>query len=141
MRGMIADHRQDWPAADVHYETARKLAVQPAPIYNNMGVSLMARRDWPAAEAAFRQALQHDPELFEAKNNLALTYALRKRYALPVMPLTEEERAILLHNIAMVALRQGDREVALNLLQQSVDIHPRRWAPAAEKLAALKAEG
>ncbi|MGG7566683.1 tetratricopeptide repeat protein [Rhodovulum sp. DZ06] len=139
LRGMIADQRQDWPAADVHYEMARQMAPNPAPILNNIGVSLLARGDYPAAETAFRDALDHDATLFEAKNNLALSFALRRRYTLPVLALTEEERAILLHNVAMVALRQGDREVAINLLERSVETHPRHWGPAADKLAALKA--
>ena len=138
LRGMIADHRRDWAAADAHYDAARKLTAQPAPIYNNIGVSKMARGDMQGAEDAFRQALIHDPRLFEAKNNLALSYALQKQYRLPVISLTEEERAILLHNIALVALRQGDEKVALGLLQQSVKAHPRRWAPAADKLATLQ---
>ncbi|MFT6772920.1 MAG: Tfp pilus assembly protein PilF [Paracoccaceae bacterium] len=138
LRGMIADHHRDWPAADAYYDTARKLTAQPAPIYNNIGVSKMARGDMAGAEQAFRQALIHDPRMFEAKNNLALSYALQKQYRIPVISLTEEERAILLHNIALVALRQGDETVAVGLLQQSVKIHPRHWAPAAEKLATLQ---
>ena len=99
---------------------------------------MMARGDMKAAEDAFRQALIHDPRLFEAKNNLALSYALQRQYRLPVISLTDEERAVLLHNIALVALRQGDEKVALGLLQQAVKIHPRRWAPAADKLAVLQ---
>ncbi|MFT4793400.1 MAG: Flp pilus assembly protein TadD [Paracoccaceae bacterium] len=138
LRGMIADHRSDWAAADIHYEAARKLTAQPAPIYNNIGVSKMARGDMKGAATAFREALIHDPRMFEAKNNLALSYALQREYRLPVISLTEEERAILLHNIALVALRQGDEAVGLGLLQQSVKSHPRRWAPAADKLATLQ---
>lgn len=138
LRGMIADHRRDWSAADAHYDAARKLTAQPAPIYNNIGVSKMARGDMKGAETAFREALIHDPRMFEAKNNLALSYALQREYRLPVISLSEEERAILLHNIALVALRQGDEQVALGLLQQSVKVHPRRWAPAADKLATLE---
>lgn len=139
MLGMIADHKGDWPAADVHYDTARRLAVQPAPIWNNIGVSMLARRDYKAAEDAFREALKHDPTLFAAKNNLGLAFALQKRYALPVVAMSEEERAILMHNMALQALRNGDRKTAINLLERSVETHPRRWAPASDKLAALRA--
>ena len=138
LRGMVADHRRDWPAADGYYGEARRLTAQPAPIYNNIGVSMLARGDMQGAEDAFRQALIHDPRMFEAKNNLTLSYALQKQYRLPVISMTEEERAVLLHNIALVALRQGDEAVALGLLQQAVKVHPRRWAPAADKLAALQ---
>jgi Tfp pilus assembly protein PilF len=101
-------------------------------------VSKLARGDMKGAETAFREALIHDPRLFEAKNNLAPSYALQREYRLPVISLSEEERAILLHNIALVALCQGDDQVALGLLQQSVKVHPRRWAPAADKLATLE---
>ena len=137
LRGMIADQRGDWPGADVHYETARSIAADPAPVHNNIGVSMLARRDFDAAAASFRAALDHDPTMFAAKNNLALTFALQKRYVLPLMPMDEEERSILLHNVALQALRNGDRDQAISLLRRAVDTHPRRWPPAAEKLAAL----
>lgn len=141
LRGMIADHRGDWPSADAAYQAALGLTAQPASIHNNIGVSMMSRGDMKAAEAAFQEALRYDSSLFSAKNNLALSYALQKQYRLPLVPMSEEERAVLLHNIAVVALRQGDKKTAITLLERAVATHPRHWPPAADKLAALRAEG
>lgn len=141
LRGVIADHHGDWIAADVAYQEALRMTAQPASIHNNIGVSMMARGDLDAAGAAFREALTNDPNLFAAKNNLGLSFALKKEYRLPTVTMSEEERALILHNMAMVALRQGDREVAVSLLERAVAIHPRHWPPAADKLETLRKEG
>lgn len=135
--GLIADQRADWGAADAAYARARALSAQPAGPLNNWGVSLMARGDFAAAEARFEEALSYEPNLFSAKNNLTLAYGLQRRYRLPLVPLTEEERAILLHNLGVVALRRGDVEVGRTLLEQSLAAHPQHYAPAADKLSAL----
>lgn len=138
LRALLADHRQSWAEADAAYEQARAVSPQPGAVLNNWGVSKMARGDFPAAERLFEQALTYDPALFSAKNNLALSYGLQRRYQLPVLTLTGEEKATLYHNLAVIALRQGDREAAEGLLQQSVEAHPSYYAPAADKLAALR---
>jgi Flp pilus assembly protein TadD len=141
VEALIADHRQDWDAADAAYAEAQTLAPQPATILNNWGVSRMARGDFIAAQRSFEEALVFDPNLFSAKNNLAIAYGLQRRYRLPLVTLDNEERAVLLHNLAVLALRQGDVEIARGLLEQSLAIHPQYYAPAADKLAALNGTG
>lgn len=136
-RALLADHRGDWAQADAAYARARDLAAQPSGALNNWGVSKLARRDFAGAERAFEDALTYDPGLFSAKNNLTIAYGLQRRYRLPLVSLTEEERAILLHNLGVIALRRGDREVGRDLLRQSLAAHPQFYAPAADKLAAL----
>ena len=138
LEALMADHRQDWAAADAAWERARALSPQPAAVLNNWGVSKMARGEFDAAERMFEQALVYDPSLFSAKNNLAIANGLQRRYRLPVVTLTDEEKAVLLHNLGVIALRQGDREMAESLLQQSLDAHPAYYEPAAEKLSALR---
>lgn len=134
---LVADHRQDWDAADAAYAEAQSLAPQPATILNNWGVSRMARGDFIAAQRSFEDALIFDPNLFSAKNNLAISYGLQRRYRLPVVTLSNEEKAVLLHNLGVIALRQGDREIGRGLLEQSLATHPQYYTPAADKLAAL----
>jgi Tfp pilus assembly protein PilF len=97
----------------------------------------MARGDMVSAEARFEEALVYDPDLFGAKNNLAIAYGLQRKYRVPLVTLSEEERAVILHNLGVIALRQGDREIGRGLLEQSLAVHPRHYAPAADKLAAL----
>ncbi|MEM1313293.1 MAG: tetratricopeptide repeat protein [Pseudomonadota bacterium] len=134
---LIADQREDWDAADAAYAEAQSLAPQPATILNNWGVSRMARGDFLAAQRSFEEALIFDPNLFSAKNNLAISFGLQRRYRLPVVTLSNEEKAVLLHNLGVIALRQGDRDIGKGLLEQSLATHPQYYAPAADKLAAL----
>ncbi|MEM6438538.1 MAG: hypothetical protein AAF763_02405 [Pseudomonadota bacterium] len=137
VQALIADHREDWDSADAAYAEAQTLAPQPATILNNWGVSRMARGDFLAAQRSFEEALIFDPNLFSAKNNLAIAYGLQRRYRLPLVTLNNEERAVLLHNLAVLALRQGDVDIGRGLLEQSLATHPQYYAPAADKLAAL----
>ncbi|MFO7854926.1 MAG: tetratricopeptide repeat protein [Paracoccaceae bacterium] len=139
VRAFLADQRGDWDAADAAYARAREISPEPASVVNNWGVSEMARGDMAAAEARFEEAVALDPRLFGAKNNLAIAYGLQRKYRVPLVTLAEVERAIVLHNLGVVALRQGDREIGRDLLEQSLAAHPRHYAPAADKLAALGA--
>lgn len=132
---MLADQRGDWAASDASYEKARRAAANPATILNNWGVSKLSSGKPEEAARLFEQALSYDPRLFNAKNNLAVSRALQGEYRLPLVTLTEEERAILLHNIGVIALRRGDRRQAS--FTMAVAAHPRYYPEAAEKLAAL----
>ncbi|MFN3262648.1 MAG: tetratricopeptide repeat protein [Pikeienuella sp.] len=136
---MLADQRQDWAGADAAYEAARRRAVNPGAVLNNWGVSRLSRGDAAAAARTFEEALSFDPRLFNAKNNLAVARALEGEYSLPLVSLSEEERATLLHNVGVVALRRGDVEAAKGLFSMAVAAHPRFYPEAAEKLAALQA--
>lgn len=136
---MLSDHEADWPKADKAYERARLLSANPANILNNWGVSRMSRGEYEPAQQLFTEALAHNPRLFNAKNNLAVSRALEGEYRLPLVTVSEEERATLLHNIGVIALRRGDREEAKGLFTMAVESHPRFYPAASEKLAALEA--
>ena len=138
IEAMIADQDQDWEAADAAYDKAVEISGQPAPILNNWGVSQMARGDLKAAEETFERAISYDQRLFNAKNNLALTRGLQGEYTLPLVPLTDEERAVLLNNLGIIAMRQDQEKIARGLFAAAVDAHPRHYAGAADKLAALE---
>lgn len=138
MVAMLADQESDWGRADRAYERAQLLSANPASILNNWGVSRLSRGEYKAAEETFQNALAHNPRVFNTKNNLAVSRALQGEYRLPVVSLTEEERATLLHNIGVIALRRGDTEEAKGLFTMAVEAHPRYYSAAAEKLAALE---
>lgn len=134
---LLADRAQDWAAADVAYARAVVGAGEPAAILNNWGVSRMARGDLDAAAATFARALAADPKLFAAKNNLAIARALGGAYSLPEGEMNDEERAVLFHNMGLVALRRGERATAKRLFERAVAIHPQHYRSAADRLAAL----
>lgn len=137
LEAMVADYQKEWRRADSFYETARGLTTRPAAIYNNWGISKMARGDYTGAEALFRKAIGYNSKLFSAKNNMAIARARRKVYDLPVIPMTEIERAQLLHNIGLQAIRNGDVDLGRGLLEEAIDTHPQHFEAAVEKLDAL----
>lgn len=135
---MLADQRSQWDQSDRAYEQARQLSTNPANVLNNWGVSQMSRGSYSQAQRSFEEAIAYNPKLFNAKNNLAVSRALQGDYRLPIVTVNEVERATLLHNIAVIALRRGDREQAKGLLTMAMEAHPRHYSAAAEKLAALE---
>ena len=97
----------------------------------------MSRGDYPAAQRTFEEAIAHNPRVFSIKNNLAVSRALQGEYRLPLVTMSEEERATMLHNVGVIALRRGDADEAKGLFTMAVETHPRYYPAAAEKLAAL----
>lgn len=138
LEAMVADSRSDWSRADSYYETAAGLTTTPAGVLNNWGYSKLTRGDGAAAERLFTEAITYDPELFTAKNNLVLARASRTQYALPIVPMTQEERAQLLHTAGLAAVKQGDTDVGRSLLQDAIATHPRHFEPAVSALRALE---
>lgn len=134
---MVADQNSDWPSADAAYAKAERMSSRPAAVLNNWGVSQMSRGDLSAASATFNRALSYDSSLFNAKNNLAIVRGLQGEYSLPLVPLSDEEKAILLNNLGIIAMRQGKEDVARGLFAAAVDAHPQHYQAAADKLAVL----
>lgn len=138
LEAMVADARKDWRRADSFYATAADLTTRPAGVLNNWGYSKLVREDFAGAERLFAEALQHDPGMFTTKNNLAIARAGQRNYALPVIDLTQSERAQLLYTLALGAIKQGDVSIGRGLLREAIDTHPQHFEEAARSLAALE---
>jgi Flp pilus assembly protein TadD len=136
---MVADSKKDWKKADSFYEIAAGLTQKPASTYNNWGYSKLTRGDFKGAERLFIDALTYEPNLFTAKNNLVLARGAQRQYDLPVVQMTQTERAQLLYTMALTAIKQGDVNIGKGLLQEAVDTHPQHFEEAARALAALDA--
>ena len=54
------------------------------------------------------------------------------------MPMTQLERAQLLHTLGLSAVKQGDVEIGKNLLRDAVETHPQHFDEAVRSLAALE---
>lgn len=139
LEAMIADSNQQWQKADHFYETAVGLTTRPAGVLNNWGFSRLTRGEHREAERLFVRALQHDPTLFTAKTNLVLARAARGHYALPLVDMTQTERARLLHSMAIAAIRKGDVAIGRGLLLEAIDTHPQHFEEATRALRALEA--
>ncbi|KRS16530.1 tetratricopeptide repeat protein [Roseovarius indicus] len=138
LEAMVADSNQEWQKADTFYETAIGLTTRPANVMNNWGYSKLTRGDYIGAEKLFSDAIRQDNSLFTAKNNLVLARGAQKNYAMPVVPVSQTERAQLLYTLALSAIKQGDTTIGKGLLRDAIDTHPQHFEAAARSLAALE---
>jgi Flp pilus assembly protein TadD len=139
LEAMIADSNKDWKKADSFYEIAAGMTTTPAGVLNNWGYSKLTRGDFKGAEKLFSDALTYDPQLFTAKNNLVLSRGAQRNYSLPVVAMTQTERAQLLHTMALSAIKQGDVQIGKGLLREAIDTNPQYFEEAERALAALDA--
>ncbi|TNC70932.1 tetratricopeptide repeat protein [Rubellimicrobium roseum] len=134
---MVADAASDWGRADSFYEIATGLTTTPAGVLNNWGYSKLTRGDYDAAERLFTEALRHEPDLFTAKNNLVLARGAQRNYNLPVVPMTQAERAQLLYTLGLAAIKQNDVTIGRGLLEDAVETSPTYFEEASRALEAL----
>jgi len=138
LEAMVADSKQEWTRSDSFYETAVGLTTRPASVLNNWGYSKLTRGEFGEAERLFAEAIKNDPKLFTAKNNLVLARAAQRNYTLPVMSMSQVERAQLLHTMGLTAVKQGDVETGKGLLRDAIETHPQHFEAAVRALRALE---
>lgn len=137
LEAMVADSQQQWEKADSFYETAVGLTTRPATVYNNWGFSKLTRGDYASAERMFVDALRFNSNMFTAKNNLVLARGAQRNYTMPVVRMTQIERAQLMHTMALTAIKQNDITIGKSLLNDAVNTHPQYFEEAARALEAL----
>jgi Flp pilus assembly protein TadD len=137
LEAIVADSEKKWKRADSFYQTAVGLTTKPAGVLNNWGFSKLTRKDYKGAEALFLKAITSDNKLFTAKNNLVLARASRKEYQLPVIPMTQIERAELTYTAALAAIKNGDKQTGRNLLEKAIELHPRHFEQAVRSLKGI----
>lgn len=138
LEAMIADSKKDWKKADSFYEIAVGLTTQPASVMNNWGYSKLTRGEPAEAERLFVQAIRQEPGLFTAKNNMILARGAQGNYVMPVIPMTQVERAELLHTLGLAAVKRGDVETGKGLFREAIDTHPQHFEAAVRSLRALE---
>ena len=138
LEAMVADSREQWDKADSFYETAVGLTTTPGGVLNNWGYSKLTRGEYVEAERLFVDALRHHKSMFTAKNNLVLARGAQRNYDLPVISMTQVERAQLLHTLALTAIKQNDVTIGKGLLREAIDTHPQHFADAVRSLRALE---
>lgn len=138
LEAMVADSNEEWNNADSFYEIAMGLTTRPAGVMNNWGYSKLTRGDFSDAERLFGEAIRQDETLFTAKNNLVLARGAQRNYILPVIPMTQIERAKLLHTLGLTAVKQGDVETGKGLMREAIETHPQHFEEAVRSLRALE---
>ncbi|MCH2077691.1 MAG: hypothetical protein MK180_12585 [Rhodobacteraceae bacterium] len=139
LEAMVADSNRSWEKADSFYETAAGLTTKPSAVLNNWGYSKLTRGDFSEAERLFIEAISQDTSLFTAKNNLVLARGAQRKYDLPVVQMSQVERAQLLHTLGLSAIKQGDVSTGKGLLREAIDTHPQHFEAAVRSLRALEA--
>ncbi|SPH24626.1 hypothetical protein DEA8626_03677 [Defluviimonas aquaemixtae] len=137
LEAMVADANKKWQKADSFYDTAFGLTTRPSGVLNNWGYSKLTRGDYPGAEKLFGEALTYDSSNFTTKNNLVLARAAQRKYDMPIVPMTQQERAELLYTAALTAIKQGDVTIGKGLLEDAVETSPRHFEQAARALETL----
>lgn len=138
LEAMVADANKEWTKADSFYETAAGLTTKPAGVVNNWGYSKLTRGAYSDAERLFGEAIRMDESLFTAKNNLVLARGAQRNYSMPVIPMSQIERAQLLHTMALSAVKQGDVQTGKGLLRDAIGTHPQHFEEAVRSLQALE---
>lgn len=138
LEAMIADGNKEWENADSFYEIASGMTTRPSGIYNNWGYSKLIRGDYRDAERLFGEALKYNSTMFTAKNNLVLARGAQGNYNLPIVPMTQIERAQLLHTMALAAIKRGDVITGKGLLVEAIATHPQHFESAVRSLQALE---
>ena len=95
------------------------------------------RGDFAGAEKLFLQALKYDPTVFTSKNNLVLARAAQRQYDMPMIQMTQQERAQLLYTAALTAVKHGDVDTGKQLLQEAIDTSPQYFEEAVRALETL----
>lgn len=137
LEAMVADSNKEWKKADSFYEIAVGLTTKPASVLNNWGYSKLTRGKYAESEKLFLEAITYDGKLFTAKNNLVLARAAQKNYSLPIIRMTQIEKAELLHTLAISAIKQGDVAIGRGLLEEAIDTHPQHFDAAVRALETL----
>ena len=137
LEAMAADMGEQWSRSDAFYENAVELTERPAKTLNNWGYSKLSRGEYRAAEDLFTRALREDPGMFTAKNNLVLARAAQGIYDMPLVDMTQIERAQLLHTSALAAIKRGDIRTGRVLLEDAIETHPQHFEAAVRALETL----
>ncbi len=115
---------------------------QPALIYNNQGVSRLARGEAQWAAEHFRQALATDPSFERANTNLQLAEAMLGKSAQTIEASERDsrERARKLNNAGYVAMLQGRPDEARTFYEAALKEHPAFYPQAYQNMMTLNAD-
>lgn len=121
----LHDRSGSWQAASLAYDRAIEVRPDSAMLYNNRGFSHLLQRDHEAAIADFDAALQLDPKLEAARENLRLAFAWTGHYDQALVGVAQKDIGRAFNNIGFVALLRGDLPAAESYLLRSMEIDPK----------------
>lgn len=138
-RGVLADFRRDWSAADAAYERAAKLAPDRAELFNNHGWSLMLRGQWADALPLIERAASLDPKSTRVADNLELARAAVAEDLPKRRPgESDADWAARLNDAGVIAASGGDRQRAIAAFAQAIEASSQWFEKAANNLALVE---
>jgi tetratricopeptide (TPR) repeat protein len=134
-RGVLADNRRDWAAADAAYAEAGKRAPEQARVFNNIGWSKLLRGDWPGALIPLLRAAELDPHSARIADNLELAQTAVAE-DLPRRQAGESDRdwAARLNDAGVVARLRGDKARAIAAFSRAIEASDVWYERAANNL-------
>jgi Tfp pilus assembly protein PilF len=136
--GMLRDSLGEWPAGESAHRAAVSLGGSSAKLHNNLGYNLWKQSKRIDAIEEFRRALELDPKLEVARNNLGLALMEgaepgEMKEALGHFTAAAADPAAAHNNAAAVLIGQGRYVEARNELEQSLR-HRSDYLPALRNL-------
>ena len=140
-KGVAADYRGDWAAADEAYRQAASRSPRQAEIANNQGWSLMLRGHWREALEYLENAARLDRKSARIASNLELAQTaiagdLPRRSAGE----SNESFAARLNDAGVIAGLQGDRRRAVAAFTQALEARSQWFERAANNLAQIESK-
>ncbi len=138
--GILADRREEYSAAIVHYETALEINPASPMIMNNLGYSRYLSGDLDQSARDFYQATQLDAGYTPAWSNLGLVYARQGWYTDAVNILSRAtDKSTASNNVGYIALQNGDLADAEQLLSEAARLSPTYYQSAHQNLELVRA--
>lgn len=134
-RGVIADRKHDWEAADTAYAQAAKRAPKQAKILNNMGWSKLLRGSWSEGLALLTRAAELDPRSARIADNLELA-RMALAQDLPQRRSGESDRdwAARLNDAGVAARLRGEHSKAIAAFARAIEARHVWYERAANNL-------
>ena len=136
-RGVVADMKGDWSAADDAFDRAATLAPDQPEIVNNRGWSQLMRGNWKEAEQLFAQAAATSPDSPRVANNLELARtALASELPQRLAGESDRDWAARLNDVGVASEILGDRKKAVAAFTQALEASGSWYERAANNLKA-----
>lgn len=134
----VYDRAGAWTEADAAYDRAVATAPQPGPVYNNRGLSHLARGEPEEAVLWLRKAVAADPGLSGAQDALAFAVAVQGAYEAALTGIPADRLPVALNNVGYAALLRGDYAAADGYLRRAMAESPVYMKTTAENLRWLE---
>ena len=139
--GRAHDQNSDWmPALDAYLQAlnvTHKSKRSRAPVYNNMGMSLLLQGRTKEALVKFKRARKGQPEIKIYENNYYLALILSDNLASKFEGLEDNRLALLYNDAGFIAAGKGKHIHARTYYNKAIEISPVYFETAVENLAAL----